>query len=207
VQANACPDAKLYWQITRGGAWRNHPIPADITPTVFASASPIAPVDPDAPPPEARCVLADDVRWHRCDIKSLMLLPNVLALADAREAGADDAIFVRGRIITESTSRNVLIARAGELLTHPADGHILHGTTRRLVIDLARGLGVTVHETAFDADALRAADEVMLCSTTSDVLPVVAVDGQAVADGKPGPIACRLRRALQQRILDHCPPR
>lgn len=206
VARNACPDAKLYWQITRGDAWRNHPIPADVTPTVFASATPIPPVEPDAPAPAARCVLADDVRWSRCDIKSLMLLPNVLALAEAREAGADDAIFVRDGIVTESTSRNVLIAAGGELLTHPADGHILHGTTRRLVIDLARELGITVHETAFDAEALRAADEVMLCSTTSDVLPVVAVDGRPIAAGVPGPMALRLRRALQQRIVDQCPP-
>lgn len=193
--------AKLYIQVTRGVASsRGHAFPDDpVTPTVYATAVPYT------PPAQAwregvRAVLIHDIRWSRCDIKSLALLPNVLASQRAKETGAYDAIFVREGVITEGAHTSVCMVFDGCLATHPLTHHILGGVTRDVALDLCRDLGVPYKEHPILAEAVQEADEVMLLGTTTGVMPVICVDGLQIGDGKPGPVTRRLQKALWEKM-------
>jgi D-alanine transaminase len=190
-------DASVYLQVTRGAAMpRTHWFPpADTPPTLVAWAQPI----PDISAQRERGVAAitrPDERWLRCDLKTLQLLPNTLAKEAARAVGAYDAIFVREGAVTEGSHTNVFALVDGELRTHPLDHRVLPGVTRHLVLDVARSLGVPVREEAIRVEELGRATELFFTGTTSDVLPIVAVDGATVGDGRPGPVARRLHEAL-----------
>ena len=187
-------DATVYAQVSRGAAPRAHAFPPPGTPpTVYAFAR-----KSDPPPPASggRAVLAPDERWSRCDIKSVMLLPNSMAYQRAREAGAMDAIFVRDGLALEGTKANLFIARDGKLRTAPNGPRILPGVTRGAAIRTARQSGIEVEERAFTPDEMFGADEVFFASTTLWTYPVVEVDGRPIGGGQPGPIASRLREAL-----------
>lgn len=204
LDRNGLSDAKVYWQVTRGAATRWHGFPAEVSPTVFAIAYPEPALDLDAGPRGVRVILTEDQRWSRCDIKSLMLLPNVLAKEKARRAGAEEAVLVRDARVTEGSSTNVFIVREGVLLTHPADQWILGGVTRNIVIDAALRLGLPVEQRAFDVDALRTAEEVMLCGTSTHLAAVVGADDRRIGEGKVGPTTRRLHRALIEAICTEC---
>jgi len=187
-------DATVYAQVSRGAAPRAHAFPPPGTPpTVYAFARRS---DPPAPVAGGKAVLAADERWSRCDIKSVMLLPNTLAYQKAREAGAMDAIFVRDGFALEGTKANLFIAAGGRLRTAPNGPSILPGVTRGAAIHTARGFGIEVEERAFMPEEMFQADEVFFASTTLWTHPVVEIDGRPIADGRPGPIAARLREAL-----------
>jgi len=189
-------DATVYAQVSRGAAPRAHGFPpAGTPPTVYAFAR-----RSDPPPPAAggRVILAADERWSRCDIKSVMLLPNSLAYQRAREAGAMDAIFVRDGYALEGTKANLFLATGGRLRTAPNGPRILPGVTRSAAIQAARGLGIEVEERAFTPEEMFAADEVFFASTTLWTYPVVQVDGKPIAGGAPGPIAGRLKAILYE---------
>lgn len=141
-----------------------------------------------------------DIRWLRCDIKSLNLLPNVLAKQEASEAGASEAVLHRDGIVTEGSSSNIAIAKEGIVRTHPANNLILHGVTRAVALRLAAELDLRVSEEAFTLDELYAADEAFLLGTTVEVMPIVRIDGRPVANGVPGPIARKLQAAFEKRI-------
>jgi len=196
----AAGDALVYLQITRGAAPRTHHFPPATTrPTVFASAGPFSP--PHALRARgASAITHPDLRWARCDLKTVNLLPNVLAKQHAVAAGADEAVLVRDGMVTEGSSTNVFAVIAGELRTHPASNHILPGVTRDVVIELAGQLGVPVRELPVPVEELREATELFLTSTTNDVMPVVRVDGRPVGSGEPGPVAGRLYAALAERM-------
>jgi D-alanine transaminase len=204
LQRNSLSDAKVYFQITRGAAPRNPMFPADISPTVLAVASREKPLELGGPVPTLTAMLAEDERWSNCWIKSLMLLPNILASNAAQQAGYDAAILHRSGRVTEATNANIMAVRAGELWTHPADRWILNGVTRRLVLDLAGTLGLTVREETFNTDQLLAAAEVLMTGTTLHVTAVTHVGGRPIADGRPGPITHRLHEAINQHIHDRC---
>ncbi len=204
VRQNATPDAAIYWQVTRGPAPRRHIFPAQPRPTVMVIAYPTHALDPAKPVPKARAILHDDLRWQRCHIKSLMLLPNVLAKNAAVEAGADEAILHRGQTITEGTSTNVFVVEGGVLRTHPADLTILGGITRNVVIELAGELGLKVSETAPTVAQLRNASEVLITGSTTQVAAVIAVDGQPVGTGQPGLVARKLHEVFVQRVMREC---
>ncbi|MDQ6892815.1 MAG: aminotransferase class IV [Acidobacteriota bacterium] len=187
-------DATVYAQVSRGAAPRTHAFPPPGTPpTVYGFARRS---DPPAPVSGGRAVLAADERWSRCDIKSVMLLPNTLAYQRAREAGAMDAIFVRDGFALEGTKANLFIAAGGRLRTAPNGPRILPGVTRGAAIEAARGFGIEVEERAFTPEEMFEADEVFFASTTLWTYPVVEVEGRPIAGGRPGPIAARLREAL-----------
>jgi D-alanine transaminase len=187
-------DATVYAQVSRGAAPRAHAFPPPGTPpTVYAFARRS---DPPAPVSGGRAVLAADERWSRCDIKSVMLLPNTLAYQRAREAGAMDAIFVRDGFALEGTKANLFIAAGGRLRTAPNGPRILPGVTRGAAIQAARGFGIEVEERAFAPEEMFEAEEVFFASTTLWTYPVVEVEGRPIAGGRPGPIAARLREAL-----------
>jgi D-alanine transaminase len=190
----------VYFQVTRGAAPRTHQFPAAGTPpTVFASAAPLLP--PDALRARGAAVVTrPDERWARCEIKSVNLLPNVLAKQAAAEAGAFEAVFVRDGVVTEGAQTTAFAVLGGELRTHPLTPRILPGVTRAVVLELARELGIPAREAAFTVDELARAEEVMVASTTADVMPVTQVDGRRVGDGAPGPVARALAAAFAERL-------
>ncbi|MFN3168240.1 MAG: aminotransferase class IV [Phycisphaeraceae bacterium] len=204
VKRNGLQDARVYWQVTRGVAPRDHVIGDDLVPTVFLSAESAPPLTADAPLHTLAAVTTLDDRWHNCWIKSLMLLPNTLAKTRAAKAGAGEAVFVRDGRVTEGASTNVFAVFDGELYTHPADRFILEGITRNVVIDLAKQLGVPLHGQAFTAADLPAADEVFVTGTGTLLASVTALDGKPVADGRPGPVTQQLWRAFVDRVHRDC---
>jgi D-alanine transaminase len=141
-----------------------------------------------------------DIRWLRCDIKTIQLLPNVLGKQAAAEAGALDVLFVRDGIITETSHANVLAVIDGVIRTHPTNNLILPGVTRAVVLEIARSLDMRVDETPFTPHELPRASEVFLAGTTTDVMPITRVDDVVIGDGKPGPTATTLFRELRRRL-------
>jgi D-alanine transaminase len=191
-------EATLYVEITRGVAPRTHYFPPRGTrPTFFAMASAFTPSE--LRKTGTSVITQPDVRWLRCDIKTIQLLPNVLARQAAAAAGASEAIFVRDRFITEGTHTTVFAVVDGVLRTHPANNLVLPGVTRDLLLEMARASGIRVREDAITLAELLAADEVFLSGTTTDVTPVIAIDGRPVGGGAPGPTA----RALLDELLAH----
>lgn len=204
VQRNGLAEAKLYWQVTRGSAKRDLAFPADTTPTVLGIAYPEPPLDLSAKPTTARAMLTQDLRWHRCSIKSLMLLPNVLAKNAAQQAGMDEAILHRDGTVTEGTVTSVFIVNNGQVRTHPADQWVLDGITRRAVLRLSRNAGLPTVERTFKTDELLGADEVFICGTTTHIAGVVAVDGKNIGTGQIGPITAQLHHDLIEHIRQAC---
>lgn len=207
VKRNAVPEAKVYWQITRGAAPRDHVFKADggPKPTVLMLAYSADPVPANAPPKLFKTILHADERWSHCWIKSLMLLPNVLARTKASEAGAQEAILHRDGRVTECTASSLFIAKHGELITHPADQWVLGSITRHVLIDEARAVGIRVYERVFTVDELLAADEAIIAGTTVHVCAVTHVDGVERFGGRAGPLATRLQSLLMSRIDRTCP--
>lgn len=187
-------DATVYAQVSRGAAPRTHAFPPPGTPpTVFAFARPS-----DPPPPAAggRVILLPDERWGRCDVKSVMLLPNVLAFQSAREAGAIDAVLVRDGLALEATKSNLFAVVGGTLRTAPNGPRILPGVTRTATLEAARRLGLPIEERALEVAELLSAQEVFLASTSLWTYPLIEIEGRPIADGRPGEIACRLSEVL-----------
>jgi D-alanine transaminase len=192
--------ATVYVQVSRGVAARQHAFPPRGTPpTVLVTVTPFSPRS-ELLARGAAAITLPDLRWSRCDIKSVNLLPNVLAAQRAAEAGAFEAILLRDGVVTEATRSNVLAVVGGILRTHPTGPFILPGVTRELVLELARAAGVPLREEPVRADELFAAEEVLLTGTTADVMPAVTIDGRAVGSGRPGPVARRLGVMLAERI-------
>lgn len=201
-------EATFYVEVTRGVAARTHQFPsAKIAPTVFAMANKFRPAD-DLRRDGASCITIPDIRWLRCDIKTIQLLPNVLGKQAAAEAGALDVLFVRDGVITETSHANVLAVIDGVIRTHPTNHLILPGVTRAVVLEIAREHGMRVDETPCTPNDLTRASEVFLAGTTTDVMPIVRVDDVAIGDGTPGPIATTLFRELRRRLdaLAHARP-
>lgn len=191
-------DATVYIQVTRGAAPRKHAFPDRSTqPTVYLTAAPLA-----APATKSetgvKIILVPDIRWARCDIKSIALTPNVLANQRAVECAAEEAVFVRDGVVTEGSHSNFAAVFGGELVTHPKTNHILAGITREVTLHIACELGIPVKEFPILEKDLHQADEAMLLSTSNEVMPVVQVDDAQVRDGKPGPVTLKLQRAFQE---------
>jgi D-alanine transaminase len=182
-------DQALYVQVTRGAPpVRDHRFPDDVPPTVLALAKVLKPRDPVIAEVGVAAILRDDIRWSRCDIKSISLLAAVLLREEADEADAEEALLVRDGHVVEGSTSNLFICRAGRIVTPPKGTMLLPGVTRDLVLDLARGAGLPVDERPIRPDALTAADEVWITSSTREVVPVTRVDGAPIGDGTPGPI-------------------
>jgi D-alanine transaminase len=199
IEEEQLVEGTVYIQITRGVAPRTHAFPAHAEPVLTAYCSELA--RPHESMTQGIAVVTrQDIRWLRCDIKTLNLLPNIMAKQDALDHGANDVIFQRSGTVTESSSSNVLVVRGGSIYTHPANNLILHGITRLVLIDLAKELGIPFLEKSVQLEQLAAADEVFLASTTGEITPVVSIDGSPVGSGQRGPIVRMLQEAFQQRI-------
>jgi len=199
VEANGVGTGIVYLQFTRGAAKRKHHFPEKSETTYVAYTSEL-----DRPLEKmkkgVKAVLSEDIRWLRCDIKSLNLLGNVLAKQKAVENGCYEAIQHRGETVTEGSSSNVFIVKNDELATHPATNLILNGITRQVLLDICRKQGIPVREEAFTVDDLLGADEVFITSTTSEVMPIVQIDGKMVGDGAPGAVTRKLQHAFEREI-------
>jgi D-alanine transaminase len=199
-------EALVYWQVTRGAAdSRTHQFPPPGTPvTVYASATAFAP--PEAQRTQGvRAILVPDQRWSRCDLKTINLLPNVMAKQRAIAAGVWEAIQVRDGAVTEGASTNVFGVLDGVLRTYPRSPYILPGVTRDVVVELATAIGLAVREEPLFVDDLPWLSECFLTGTTNDVMPVTEIDGHRVGLGRPGPIAARLYGALMARWREQEP--
>jgi D-alanine transaminase len=193
-------EAVVYLQVSRGAAQRQHAFPpTPVPPTVLMTATPFQP-RPELAERGAAVITQPDLRWSRCDIKSVNLLPNVLAAQRAAEAGAFEAILLRDGVVTEATRSNVFAVLGSVIRTHPTGPLILPGVTREVVLELAAEAGLSVSEKAVTAGELERAEEVFVTGTTSDVMPVVTIDGRRVGRGVPGPVATQLGQLLAQRI-------
>ena len=189
--------AKIYIQITRGAAPRQHAVPnPPPEPTVYATAQPHEP-PLDKWADGVKAILHPDQRWARCDIKSTSLLPNVMATTAARRADAYEAILVRDGFVTEASHSTVVGVFDDTVVTHPLTNHILPSTTRTLLLDLCDAHDVPVEEIPIPEADLPDADELMVLGTTTGVMPVVQVDDWTVADGTPGPITRDLQAAFR----------
>ncbi len=185
-------EAKVYIQITRGAAPRDHAFPGDIRPTVVMTVRELHPFDPETRRTGVTACTAEDVRWGRCDIKSLNLLGNVLAREEARKAGVFEAILVKDGLVTEGSLSNVMAVQSGAVVTAPEGPRILSGVTRTVVLGLAKKEQIPVEERFLSVEALYAADEVFLTGTTIEVVGVINIDGKTIGSGRPGPITQKL---------------
>lgn len=191
-------DALLYMQVSRGVAARRHAFPnPPVSPTVLLTTTPLN-AHRRLTDEGATAVTCEDLRWSRCDIKTVNLLGNVVANQQAVERGAYEAILVRDGCVTEASHSNVFAVIGGSIRTHPADRRILRGVTREVVIACAVARGWTVQETPFTTRELLAAPEVFLTGTTTDVMPIVAIDNARIGDGRPGPVTRALADDLSR---------
>jgi len=193
--------AGIYIQISRGVAPRDHAFPADAELQFLMILRRVHEKPAVLRDKGATAITVTDIRWGRCDIKTVQLLPNVLAKQQALEAGAYDAIFVAETgEVREGTSSNLFIIKDQSLITHPLTQRILPGITRMIILDICRAAGLSVEEAYFDKVALYAADEVFMSGTITEVLPITRIDGKPIGDGAVGPVTRRLNRDLLDRI-------
>ena len=194
------PEAKVYIQITRGVAPRDHVLTSHVPPTVVISVRVLVPPDPALYARGVDVVTVPDIRWARCNVKSVSLLANVLAKQQARDRGAFEALFVRDGYVVEGSTSNVAVVRDRVLVTPPEGPLLLSGVTRKVVLTVAQQAGVAVKEEPVTEADLYAADEVLLTGTTIEVLPVARVNGRPIGAGVPGPVTClvmdRFKRAF-----------
>lgn len=200
IKRGGYEESKVYIQVTRGVAPRDHAFPAAASSTVVITIRAMKPLAQALRETGVGVVTMEDLRWGRCDIKSMNLLPNVMAKQRAHEAGAFEAVFVRDGLVTEGAVSNVMVVQAGALFTAPEGERILSGVTRALVLELARKEGVAVRERAVTLAELRGADEVFLSGTTVEVLAVVRVDGTVVGEGRPGKLTGLLGARFQSLL-------
>ncbi len=214
LQQRGSEDQQIYLQITRGAyGKRLHAIPESVQPTVMAMASPINRRDPELVARGMSVITLEDIRWQRCDIKTITLLANILAQSQAREEGADEAILVRDGLANEGTASNLFMVKDGLVITPPKSPHLLPGITRDLVLELAMDAGIPYAEASISADELETADEIWITSSTKEVMPVTRLNGKPVANGVPGPMwermdalyaACKERLRLRTQASDNC---
>lgn len=196
--AASTPDQLAYIQVTRGVAKRAHAFPnVELTPTVFIMANPLTPPSEQVRTHGVACVSMEDKRWLHCEIKSISLLGNVLAAQNAAEHDANESIQFRDGFLTEGSASNVWIVRQGILSGPPRDNLILEGIRYGLMEELCAANNIPFESRRISRDEVFTADEVLLSSASKEVLPVISIDGQAIANGQPGPIYKQLYKAYQ----------
>jgi D-alanine transaminase len=199
IKRSELSDCDIYMQATRGIAPRNHLFP-NVPASISMTVKPFRAMDETLRENGASIKLLPDERWQNCWIKTLNLLPNLLAKQEAFESGAFEAVLVRDGVVTEGSSSNLFLVKEGELITPPATKHILHGITRMAVMDIAGELGILVKEETFTPDAVLTADEVFLTSTGIEIVPVTTADDQKIGSGKPGDITKKIYEAFMKRV-------
>ena len=188
-------EAMVYIQISRGTAQRNHIYSEEIKPNILVTVRKVPERSPAMYQNGVKLITQPEFRWQMCHVKSISLLGNVLAKNRAHSAGAAEAVFVHpDGTVSECSSSNIFIYSKGKLLTHPADNKILAGITRKHVLAAAESLGLPYAVEPFKLDELLKAEEIFFTGTIVEIVPVVDVDGQSVAGGKPGPVTAKLHK-------------
>ena len=198
VDAQAYEDQGIYFQVTRGVAKRDHSFPKDAVPTVFMMSNPLV-----TPPKEvvrngAIAVSAQDNRWLRCDIKSISLIGNCLLRQLSAETGAAETILFRDGKLTEASASNVFAVKRGVILSPAKSSLILPGITYDVVVELARANGMSIELRDVAEAEVRGADELWVTSSSKEVLPIVALDGAPIGDGRPGTVFARMYQLYQE---------
>lgn len=197
IKNSISTDAKLYLQVSRGSAPRDHIFPVNVEANVYGYIQ-------DLPRNEAglqngvKAITERDIRWEYCFIKSLNLLPNVMAKQTAKEQGAYDAILHKDGLVTECSAANVYLIKDGIVYTHPTTKKILHGCVRMRVEKFVQDSSIPFNEDGFSVEAIELADEMFLTSSTSEVLPIVTVNDTQIGNGEPGPITRKLQHAYEE---------
>ncbi len=202
VRLNDLKEGLIYLQISRGTADRDFAYPVDPTPTLTLFTQAKAVLDNPRAKTGISVALVPDLRWGRRDIKTVQLLYPSMAKMEAAAKGADDAWLVEDGFVTEASSATAhIITKNGTLITRQLSHAILHGITRASVLDIAKEAGIVYEERAFTPEEALDAAEAFITSATNFVLPVVAIDGKAIGDGKPGPLTLKLRHLyVEQKI-------
>jgi D-alanine transaminase len=191
-------DQSVYLQVTRGVAKRDHAFPAGVEPTVLLMASPLVNPPQEQVEQGAAAVSAVDDRWLRCDIKSVSLIGNVLLRQRSAEAGAAETILFRDGRLTEASASNVFIVRRGVIESPPKSNLILPGITYDVVVELAGRAGLPLEFREIAEAEVRAADEILVTSSSKEVLAIVTLDGRRVGEGRPGPVFRRIYQLYQE---------
>lgn len=192
ITKNEAEDQSLYLHITRGVAPRDHAFPKNAIPTVFMMSNPLVTPSKQQCETGVSAVSAVDIRWDRCDIKAIALLPNVLLRQMAVDVGAAETILFRDGILTEGAASNIFAVEKGVILAPPKDKHMLPGITYDLVLELAEANGIPVNIGYFDEARIRAADELWITSSTKEILAITSLNGKPVGKDKPGPLFHRM---------------
>jgi D-alanine transaminase len=199
IQENDMKKGGLYLQVTRGVAPRTHQYQKDISSKMVAYPLPYKEME-ETRSTGVTAITEQDLRWLRCDIKSLNLLYNIMIKQKAYEQGAFEAILIRDGVVTEGTSSNVFIIKDGTIYTHPATNLILNGITRQKLLEVYQENGWAFKEKSFSSLELMEADEVFVTSTTSEVVPVISIDGKTVNDGSPGSFTRKIQQAFSMTV-------
>lgn len=206
IKESGIKDGLIYFQITRSTAPRNHYFPDKVVPHLAMTIRPLK-TDTEGQSSGIKCIIAEDLRWLRCDIKSLNLLGNVLAKQKAHEAGCQEAFLVRKdtNLVTEGASSNAYIVKDGIVWTHPISNLILRGVTRSILLEeVAPSLGITVLEKAFTPEFAQQADEAFVTNTSFQVMPVVSLGGKKIGNGEPGEITLKLQNGFKDIVKKVC---
>jgi D-alanine transaminase len=193
-------DGIVYVQVTRGVAARKHAFPQGAKPTVYMFAKAFSAYPAESFESGVAAITVPETRWSRCDIKSIALLPNVLANQLAHENDAFEALFVRDGVIIEGSHSNLFGVIDGTLVTYPACNYILPGITRALVLELAEELGIPHRDGPIYAERLGDVQELFVSGTTTEIMPIRTLDGRPVGGGRRGPITARLQEAYTARV-------
>lgn len=192
--------AMVYLQITRGASGRSHSFPSpEVTPTAYAFAWGFVP-DTELKEKGIKVMLKEDIRWGRCDIKSVALLPNTLSFQEAHENGLKECIFVRNGMITEGTRSNIFFVIDGTLFTHPESNTVLSGITRKNVLRIAQDSGIKIREEAVQENRIRFIREAFITNTSAEVTPVIELGGNTLGEGIPGPVTRLIRDKFDSEI-------
>lgn len=206
IARNEPDDQSLYLHITRGVAPRDHAFPKNVVPTIFMMSNPLGTPPKQQVENGISAVSSNDIRWDRCDIKAIALLPNVLLRQMAVDVGAVETVLFRNGILTEGSASNIFAVEKGVILAPPKDNHMLPGITYDLLLELAKTNHVPVDIGYFDEARIRAADELWITSSTKEILAIVTLDGKPIGNGKPGPIFHRMYDLYQDyknRVMRH----
>ena len=200
VSRSGVTEGLVYLQVTRGPAERDFAFPASPQPTVIAYARPLAVIEHPRALAGATAITVPDQRWARRDIKSIALLPQVLAKQAARAADAFEALMVDGAHLSEGGASTLFMVRDGALVTHALGTQVLPGITRARVFALAAARGMAIEERSIATSELPTADELFITAATAFVMPIVRVDGVAIGSGTPGPVTTQLRTAYIESV-------
>ena len=204
IRENKIHTGTVYLQVTRGVSARNHLFPDENTEPVFIAYGKEVGRPVELLEEGIQTITVEDIRWLKCDIKSLNLLGNLLAKQSAADEGCFEAIQHRDGTVTEGSSSNISMVVDGKVITHPANHLILNGIVRQVMLETCRNNRIPVEERPFTLDELMRADEAIMTSTTAEIMPILRVDGKSIGEGRVGEVTKQLQNLYEAEIAKEC---